>query len=114
MAVRFLLDENIEQQVLHRLEKYGYDVEHVEFVTELGKGATDTDIAQYSLANAAVIATQDDDFVTDHDDSDFFGVVYFEDATLTATEIADILHRMADSYPHSAFEGIEFGGRAWL
>lgn len=114
MTVRFLLDENIEQQVYYRLEKYGYDVEHVAFVAELGTGSTDKQITEYSLDTDAVIVTQDDDFLTDHDETDVFGVVYFQDATLTATEMSDIVHRMADTYPESAFEGVEFGGREWL
>lgn len=31
MAVRFLLDEHVEHEVMHRLEKLGYPVAHVEF-----------------------------------------------------------------------------------
>jgi hypothetical protein len=38
MAYRLILDENVERDVFHRLENYGHDVEHVDFVPELGKG----------------------------------------------------------------------------
>lgn len=58
--------------------------------------------------------TYDDDFIYDHDRSDFFGVVYFDDTSLSAEQVADILHRMAESYPQSAFQGIEFAGKEWL
>jgi hypothetical protein len=38
---RLLLDENIEHEVLHRLENYGHDVQHIDFVLSLGKGIED-------------------------------------------------------------------------
>lgn len=38
MGYRLILDENVEHEVFHRLDNYGHDVEHVDFVTELGKG----------------------------------------------------------------------------
>lgn len=114
MTVRFLLDENVEHRVRHRLDKYGYDVEHVEFVAGLGKGSADTTIAEYSENHEAVIVTHDDDFLTDLEKSAFYGVVYFEDVTLTDAEIATVLHRMAENYTESAFRGREFGGREWL
>lgn len=47
MAYRLLLDENVEHEVHHRLENYGHDVAHVNFVAELGTGTDDGSIAQY-------------------------------------------------------------------
>lgn len=41
MVYRLILDENVEHEVLHRLENYGHDVEHVDFVPSLGKGTDD-------------------------------------------------------------------------
>lgn len=38
MAFELLLDENLEHDVLSNLRNRNHDVEHVEFVTELGKG----------------------------------------------------------------------------
>ena len=49
MAYRLLLDENVEREVYHRLDSYGHDVEHVDFSPELGKGASDDDLADYSI-----------------------------------------------------------------
>ena len=41
MVYRLILDENVEHEVFHRLDNYGHDVEHVDFVPELGKGTAD-------------------------------------------------------------------------
>ena len=114
MTVSFLLDENIEHEVLHRLRKRDYTVEHVEFHPDLGKGTADTPIAEFLLRNGWVIVTYDPDFVIGHDESDYFGAVYFQDATLSAKEVGDILDSMASVYPESAFEGLEFGTGEWL
>lgn len=45
---RLILDELVEHEVMHRLDAYGHDVEHVEFVPQLGKGADDRTIGDYS------------------------------------------------------------------
>lgn len=37
MTFRVLADENVDQRVVHRLDHYGHDVEHVDFVSDLGK-----------------------------------------------------------------------------
>lgn len=114
MAAQFLLDENIEHEVLHRLEKRGYEVEHVEFHPELGKGTNDTPIAEFSLEHQWVIVTYDPDFVTEYQPTDYFGAVYFENAHLSAKQVADVLHTMASNYSTAAFEGLEFGSTEWL
>ncbi len=41
MVYRLVLDETVEHEVYHRLDNYGHDVEHVDFVAELGKGTDD-------------------------------------------------------------------------
>jgi len=109
-----MLDENVEHEVMHRLEKLDYTAEHVEFHPELGKGTDDTPIAQFSLREEWVIVTYDPDFVEEYDPSNCFGTVYFEDANLSAKQVADILHAMASHYPTSAFQGLEFGSSEWL
>ena len=53
MAYRLLLDENVESEVLHRLENYGHDVVHIDFAPELGKGTADSSIAEYSKRKTA-------------------------------------------------------------
>jgi len=37
MVYRLILDENVEHE---RLENYGYDVEHIDYAAELGRGPT--------------------------------------------------------------------------
>lgn len=37
--MRFLLDEDLEHEVYHRLQHYGHDLLHVEVSDDLSKGA---------------------------------------------------------------------------
>lgn len=114
MAVTFLLDENMEPQVYHRLDAYGHSVESLEDVPELGLGATDSEIVTYSQENERAILTYDDDFIINHDPGDYHCVIYFADESLSATQVADIVHKMRESYPESAFRGRQFGSKEWL
>ena len=57
MVYRLVLDENVEHEVYHRLENHGHDVEHVGFVSNLGKGVTDRSIAKYSRETDQIIVT---------------------------------------------------------
>jgi len=114
MVYRLILDENVEHEVFHRLENYGHDVEHVDFVSELGKGAADHPIAQYSLDTNRVIVTYDDDFVLDVDEEMYRAVLYFDDATLSVEQVADIIHTVSQNYPQAELRGLEYIGEEWL
>ena len=114
MAYRLILDENVEHEVCHRLENYGHDVEHVDFVPELGKGTADRPIARYSLDTDRVIVTYDDDFVLTVDDELYRAVLYFDDATLSVEQVADIIHTVSQNYPQTELQGIEYVGEEWL
>jgi predicted nuclease of predicted toxin-antitoxin system len=114
MAYRLLLDENIEHEILHRLENYGHDVEHVDFVPELGKGTADTALGAYSKQADRVIVTYDDDFVTGIDGDAFRAVLYFDDVSLSPVEIADIIHSLSERYPQGELRDVESLGREWL
>lgn len=114
MSVSLLLDENVEHEVLHRLQKRDYTVEHVELRPELGKGTDDTPIAEFSRQNEWVIVTYDPDFVVEDDRFEYHGAIYFEDATLSAKEVADIIDAMVEQYPATAFQGLAFGTTEWL
>ncbi len=46
MSLRLLADENVDHRVVHLLRHYGHDVEHVDFVSTLGKGIGDRRIAR--------------------------------------------------------------------
>lgn len=80
----------------------------------MGKGIDDKPIAEFSRQEQWVIVTYDPDFVKDHDPTDYFGAVYFENETLSANQVSGILDTMASHYPESAFEGLGFGSTNWL
>lgn len=114
MAYRLILDENVEHEVLHRLENYGHDVEHVDIVPELGKGTDDHPIAQYSYDADRVIVTYDDDFVLELSESDYHAVLYIHDAELSVKDVADIVHAISRHYPQDEIQGLEYIGQGWL
>ncbi|AUX09890.1 hypothetical protein AArcSl_2266 [Halalkaliarchaeum desulfuricum] len=114
MGYRLILDENVEHEVYHRLENYGHDVAHVDFVSELGKGTDDYSIAQYSCDTERVIVTYDDDFVLEVDESDYRAVLYIHDARLTVKDVADIVHTVSQQYPQEEIQGLEYIGDEWL
>lgn len=114
MVYRLILDENVEHEVLHRLENYGHDVEHIDFVPELGKGTDDYPIAQYSFDTERVIVTYDDDFALEVDEDAYHAVLYFGDATLSVKEVADVIHSVSQHYPQGELSGLEYVGDEWL
>jgi len=114
MAYRLLLDENVEREVYHRLDSYGHDVEHVDFSPELGKGASDGDLADYSIREDRTIVTYDDDFIEETPPSQYRATLFFEDKTISAKNMADIIHEMSKAYPHEQVDGLQKAGREWL
>jgi predicted nuclease of predicted toxin-antitoxin system len=68
-------------------------------VPELGKGTADYPIARYSLDTDRVIVTYDDDFVLEVDEEMYRAVLYFDDATLSVEQVADIIHAVSQNYP---------------
>lgn len=114
MSYRLLLDENIEHEVLHRLEHYDHDIEHVDFVSQLGKGASDTALARYSVTVDRTIVTYDDDFIEDVPPKQYRATLFFEDVTLSAHAIAEIIHTMSQVYPHDQVQGLQKTGHEWL
>lgn len=111
---RLLLDENVEHEVMDRLTDVGHDVKHVDTVPELGKGASDTELAAYSIGTHRAIVTYDDDFIEAVPPSAYHAVLFFEDETLTAREVAAIVRAMTAVYPYEAVEGLQKAGRQWL
>jgi len=114
MAYRLILDEHVEHEVVHRLENYGHDVQHVDFVPELGKGTADHPIARYARDTDRVIVTYDDDFVLEVDEQTYGAVLYFADATLSVGQVADIIHAVSRTYPQAELRGLEYIGEDWL
>lgn len=114
MTLRLLLDEMVEHEVLHRLERHRHDVEHVDLHDELSKGDPDCALADYSLTAERIIVIYDDDWVEQLSESDYHCVLLFDDATLSAKQVAQVVHNMSTAYPESAFEGLQKTGRNWL
>lgn len=114
MPYRLLLDENLENDISGRLEDDGHDVVHVDSVPDLGKGTDDESIAAYSTETDRLIVTYDDDFVLDYDGSEYRGVIYVADSTLSAREVAEIVHAMSGAIPHEQFQGLEYASESWL
>lgn len=111
---RLLLDENLEHGILERLTDAGHDVEHVDTVAKLGKGARDAELAAYSVATDRTIVTYDDDFIEDVPPTAYRAALFFEDDTLSAREVATIIHAMSELYPYEEVVGLQKTGRQWL
>jgi len=114
VTYRLLCDENVEHEVMFRLENYGHDVEHVSFIAKLGKGVTDDHIAQYSLSEERLIVTYDDDFVLDFEPPDYQAVLYLPDLSLPPSTIADAIHAMSTYFDQSEISGVEPVSSEWL
>lgn len=114
MTYRLILDENVGHEVLHRLENYGHDVEHVESIASLGKGTDDNPIAQYSLDTDRIIVTYDDDFSLEIEENEYYSVLYVTDASLNAKQTADCIHAVSQYYPQSEMSGLVYVGDQWL
>lgn len=113
-AYRLLFDEDVEHEVMDRLERLGHDGEHVDTVSELGKGSSDTDIGAYSIETDRFIVTYDDDFVLELDPAEYRAVLYFDDETTPAEQVAAIIDSMASHYPPDQVNGVVEMGREWL
>lgn len=114
MVYRLLLDENVEHEVAARLENTGHDVEHVDGVSRLGKGATDTALARYSVETDRTIVTYDDDFVEEVPPDLYRATLFFEEDTMSSKEMAEVVDAMAEVYPHDEVDGLQKTGREWL
>lgn len=113
-AYRLLFDEDVEHEVMYRLENLGHDGEHVDSVPELGKGVSDTAIGTYSIETDRFIVTYDDDYVLELEPDEYRAVLYFDDATTPAEQVAAVIDSMASHYPPNQVEGIVEMGREWL
>lgn len=114
MGYRLLVDENVEYEVYRRLSALGHEVEHVDFVDRLGKGASDEEIAQYSVEQDRTIVTYDDDFVREIPTDRYRAVLFFDDQTVDAGDVTAIVHAVSRVYPHEEVSGLQKVGREWL
>ena len=58
--------------------------------------------------------TYDDDFETDYEESDYWGVLFLVDSDWTAIQVADVVHRILEQYPRADLQGMNIVGREWL
>jgi predicted nuclease of predicted toxin-antitoxin system len=114
MSFRILADENVDHRVVHRLRHYGHDVEHIDFVPDLGKGTDDEAIAQYSLSSNRLLLSSDDDFLTDFSEEEYSGLLFIEDETLSAERVSDVVHAIAEVVDQENVEGVFYVSSEWL
>jgi predicted nuclease of predicted toxin-antitoxin system len=114
MSLSLLLDEMVEHEVMHRLRKFGHDVEHVDLHDELTKGDSDRRLARYSLDTGRIVVTYDSDWAENLDESEFHCVLLFADETMSARNVSAVVHNMSNAYPKSSFTGLQKTGREWL
>jgi predicted nuclease of predicted toxin-antitoxin system len=112
--MKFLLDENLEHEVYHRLEDDGHDLLHVEISDRLAKGTSDDHLARLSREERWIVVTYDDDFRDDFSEDDYHAVLLLPDQTLPANEVADALHAISTYYQQDQLRGIMTVGRSWL
>lgn len=112
--MKFLLDENLEHEVYHRLHDDGHRVLHVEVSDRLDKGVADTTLARVSRNEGWVIVTYDDDFRTEFAETAYHAVLYLPDQRVAAADIADALHEVSTYYEQDELNGFVTVGRSWL
>jgi predicted nuclease of predicted toxin-antitoxin system len=97
MALRLLLDEQVEPSVRRYLEREGYDVVRTRDVDDLGAGSADDEVAASSKQTGRSILTNDDDFFSQID-ADLPVVFYFPNQRLSASRITSILGAVEEQF----------------
>lgn len=114
MTLRLLADENVDHRVVHRIDHFGHDIEHVDFVPALGKGCSDEAIAQYSEDENRLVLTNDDDFLTGFTDDDYRGLLFIADDSLSGDGIAAIVHAIGETLEAEQLDGVIYVSSNWL
>ncbi len=114
MGYRIVADENIDHRIVHRLEHYGHEIEHVDYVPELGKGTDDDAIAAYSLDTDRLILTNDDDFLREFNAGDYRGLLFIESDALSSETISDVVHTISNHIDYGQADGVLYVSTNWL
>jgi predicted nuclease of predicted toxin-antitoxin system len=114
MSLPLLLDEMVEHEVMHRLENFGHDVEHVTVHNNICRGDSDRTLAEYSLEAERIVVTYDSDWVENLSDDQFHCAIVIGNERLSAKEVSQIVHNMCRTYPESQFRGLQKAGQNWL
>jgi predicted nuclease of predicted toxin-antitoxin system len=64
VTLALLFDEDTEAKFARLCEKEGHDVERVVDISELCRGAKDTEIRRYANSTDRIVVTHDDDYVS--------------------------------------------------
>ena len=97
MRLRFLLDEDTERDLAHKLRHAGHDVERVVEVDELGTGAPDDEVRSYSRQTNRIVVTHDDDHVA-VGSNEHRGVFYCPNQRLSSYALFQIIQQIANQY----------------
>jgi len=112
MSLRLVLDENVENEFVDRLNGAGHDAMHVDQVDVLGKGTGDAAIAAFSRETDRIVLTYDSDFVLE--DIRTRGVLYVPDESLPTATVTEIVGEIARLWSQDDIEGIVHAGTGWL
>lgn len=114
MSLRLLADENVDDRLVYRLTQAGHDVEHVDFVPELGKGSSDEEIAAHSRETGRILVSSDADFLSDFDPEDYQGLLFIEDETLSPGDATAIINAISEQVSSSQVEAVLYVSESWL
>jgi hypothetical protein len=98
VALRFLLDENIDPAVGTSLSEAGHDAVHVQDVDELGKQSHDHEIATHAKWSGRHVLTNDDDFYRELDD-ELPTLFFLPDQRLPPHRITAIIGVIEQEFP---------------
>lgn len=106
---RFLIDENLNPEIVDELRRFGIDAEHI--LTVLFAGADDfEDILPHCRETGTILVTNNvvDFNPTSLSRDDHVGIVIVHDKNRPAAEIAAELKRIVEAYPDpEVFRGFE-------
>jgi predicted nuclease of predicted toxin-antitoxin system len=98
MDIRFLLDEDTEEQLATKLQKAGYDAVRVVNVDALGPGSDDTEVRDYARKTGRIIITYDDDLLSLDPDS-HPGVFFLTDQRISTYQLFSGIQTKLERYP---------------
>jgi len=114
VSLRILADENVDRQVVERLTAEGIDIEHVDRIEALGKGAGDSAVATYSTAHDRLLLTNDDDFLRELPPDDRPPILLCASDSFSSRTVAEIVLRIDELVEHDEIQDLVYVTRRWL
>lgn len=113
MQLSFLLDENVEADLAHKLAREGHDVDRVVEIDELGRGTPDCEVRRYARETDRIIVTYDDHFADP--DGNHVGVFYCPDQQLPVFNVFRIITAVVDHFDErEVLPPVVFLSENWL